>query len=114
MEVKGMRISDGEEVLSVTLSDILKLLNHEGYLKWQLLFIDGVPRRDIALSMASFQAKVNQSHNGISIRWEELTALSDQFVQMHELVLLASRNASVLHRYQTDEEMYHLCEMVIE
>jgi len=113
MLIKGIRISDGEDILSVKIIDILNLISNKNNLNWMILFLNGMPNPGKGLYLSEYRYKINQK-NGTFINLEDLLLLSDIFFQIYEMVLIGDQNVNRLHRYDSDEEMYELCEIVIE
>lgn len=109
---KGIRISDGDEVLSVTLTDILQEIQGKD-LFWAILFLDGIWNKDADFP-EGYQEKINHSKNGISTTQSELEKLSGAFFQMYETVVVASKNKEALRRYESDYEMFESCDITID
>jgi hypothetical protein len=115
MKTKGIRISDGKgNVLGPTLSDILIELNNGPSFYWSILFLDGTPSPGQGHFLTEYENKINNSENGISIKWEELTTLSSKFFQMFETIILGSKDPKLLRRYEKEKEMYITCDIVID
>ena len=115
MERKGIRISDVKDNFLVpALSDILEEVTNGESFYWSILFLIGTPCPEEGLFLTEFSEKVNKSQNGVIISWEELNKLSDKFFQVWETLILGCRDVNLLIRYETDEEMYITCDIVIE
>jgi hypothetical protein len=115
MKTYGIRISDGSEnVLSPTLSDILKVFDKGITLRWGILFLDGIPQPGQGESLVEYEKKINNSEKGLLISWEELNNLSVKFLQMFETIVLGCKNVNLLHRYKEEKEMFKKCDIVIE
>jgi len=115
MKISGIQISDSKEnVLAVSLHDVLEEISNGINLYWSILFIDGVikPKEDLVFS--ELEININHSKNGLLIKWNDLLKLSNKFFQTYETIVLASKNINVLHRYSNDREMHNECDIVIE
>ena len=114
METKGIRISDGDKVLEPTLSDILEVITDGDVFYWSILFLDGAPNPDQGCFLAEYERKINNSENGVLIKWEEVITLSSKFFQMFETLILGCKDPKLLRRYKKEEEMYKACDIVID
>lgn len=115
MKTTGLRILDStDDVLNVTLEDILKeFLNHKQFL-WSVLFLDGISNKDQGIQLQQHQQEINKSVDGMPIEWGALIELSKRFFQMYETVVLGCKDPKFLRRYQDESEMYNNCDIVIE
>lgn len=115
MNTKGIRISDGsDDVLSVSLFDILEEISNGKSFYWSILFLDGTPNQGQGAFLSEYETKINDSENGLNIDWEELLTLSNKFYQMFETTILGCKDVKLLKRYDSDEEMYKACDITIE
>lgn len=114
MTTKGIRISDGDNVLLVTLPDILREINNGNLLNWSILYLYGMGNLKDGGSIEHLENNINKSKNGFFIRWNELNALANNFDQVYDIIIIASRDEELLHRYEIDQEMYETCDIVIE
>jgi hypothetical protein len=115
MKTYGIRISDGKgDVLSVTLSDILKGIDRDPSFRWCILFLDGTPQPGKGQFLTEYENKINDSKNGLLISWEDLNDLSKKFFQMFEIIVLGCKDISLLHRYEEEKEMHKMCDIVIQ
>ena len=106
---------DGKgNVLSPTLSDILKEFDNGVSFYWTILILDGTPSPGEGRLIMEYGRKINNSENGIPISWEDLIALSDKFYQMFETTILGSKDTKLLRRYENEKEMYTTCDIVID
>lgn len=114
MRTRGVRISDGKDNILVPLSSILEELSDGDLFYWSILFLDGTPSPGQGHFITQYGNKINNSENGIPIRWEELLTLSSKFYQMFETIILGSKDAKLLKRYDIEREMYMTCDIVFE
>jgi hypothetical protein len=112
--IKKIRISgkSDETILTIKLKDILECIDNPSICKWNLLWIEAIGTYQE--SILDFEAKINDSNNGIQFEFEELIKLSDSTDQIIELTLVADVESEKLIRYDTDENMYKNCRYVIE
>ena len=115
MKTKGIRISDGKgNILEPTLLDILEEISDGNSLSWSILFLDGTPSPGQGHFLTEYETKINNSQDGLPIKWEELITLSSKFFQMFETIILGCKDSSLLRRYEKEEEMYTTCDIVID
>lgn len=115
MKTYAIRIFEGRgDILSPTLSDILKEIDQPFIFNWNILFLDGTPNPGYGEFLTDYKKKINNSENGILVSWGELKNLSEKFFQMYETIILGSKNAALLHRYKEEKEMYKTCDIVLE
>lgn len=115
MKTKGIRIADSKgNVLIVKLSDILVQISDGNNLNWSVLFLDGILNPSQNLTLTELKKKINHSENGMLIKWNDLIKLSDVFFQIYEVIILGSKDLTVLHRYKDEQEMHLRCDIVIE
>jgi len=115
MKIQGIRISDGKDnVLRVTLSDILKEVADGSSFYWVILFLDGTPNPGKGVFLQEYENKINNSENGLTIKWDELLSISSNFFQMFETIILGSKDPKLLKRYEKEEDMYRTCDIVID
>ncbi len=115
MKTIGIRILDGKDnVLEPTLSDILEEISDGQGLHWTILFLDGTPNPGQGSFLTNYESQINDSKNGLSIRWEDLVLLSRKFLKMFEATILGCKDVSLLRRYESEKEMYETCDVVID
>lgn len=114
MKTKGIRISDWRENILLPLSDILEEITSGDSFYWSILFLDGTPNPGQGHFLNQYESIINNSENGIPIKWEELTTLSGKFFQMFETIILGCRDTKLLRRYAKEKEMYITCDIVID
>lgn len=115
MQTHGIRISDSKDnVLNVKISDILKLIQKGNDLNWCILFLDGVPNSENTNTVNEYKNKINKSKEGLKLKWDEILFIGNQLFQIYEIIILGCKNQEFLHRYDTDQEMYQSCDIVIE
>jgi hypothetical protein len=112
--IKKIRITgkSDETILTIKLKDILECIVNPSIYKWNLLWIEGIGTYEE--SILDFEAKINESNNGIQFEFDELIKLSDSMDQIIELTLIADIESDKLIRYDTDDKMYKNCKYVIE
>ena len=101
-----------ETILTIKLKDILESISNPSIYKWNLLWIEAIGTYEE--SILDFEARINDSNNGVQFEFDELIKLSDSMDQILELTLIADLASEKLVRYDTDEEMYKNCKYVIE
>lgn len=112
---QGIRISDSRDnVLDITLSDILEEIQNGSFLKWSILFLDGMPNPEEEKFLSEYQNRISKSKNGLRITWGELNLVGSKFSQIFETVILGCKKQESLCRYINDHEMYQSCDVVIE
>lgn len=109
-----IRISGKQEetVLSISLKGILMCINNPLIYKWKLLWIEGIGQYED--SILDFEARINNSTNGVLFEYDQLIRLSDSMNQILELTLIGDLEVEKLIRYDRDTEMYENCKFVIE
>lgn len=101
-----------ENILSITLRQILECIIQRNNLKWKILWFEGVSNVDE--NILQLEERINKSPNGISYSYKELLNLSDNLSQLIEIIVIGSMDENKLIRYKEDIEMYNSCEYVIE
>lgn len=81
--VRKYRIPMFRDGQLVTLNDILRLVNGSG-LKWHLMDIEAISRRDAGLDVLELEREVNASSDGRAFTDLELRALSRKLDQVIE------------------------------
>ncbi|MCC9073241.1 hypothetical protein LNQ49_16815 [Flavobacterium sp. F-65] len=114
MAIKKIRITgkSDENILTIKLKDILECIDHPSIYKWNLLWIEAIGTYEE--SILEFEAKINDSNNGIQFEFDELIKLSNSMDQIIELTLIADLESEKLIRYDTDDKMYKNCKYVME
>jgi len=64
-------------------------------------------------SVPIFQKQVRDSEKGFFLSWAELNNLANKFEQIYDIDLIGCLNKDLLKRYDTDEQMYETCDIVI-
>src|ERR1700733_15163017 len=115
MNVKGIRISNKERrVVIVNLPDILIEINNGKKYFWSILYLYACADLGENKSISEFEKQINESENGLLIDWDELNSIGNKFYQIYDIIIIASKDTTFLHRYQNDQEMYETCDIVIE
>lgn len=115
MNTKGIRILDKEDNhVSVELKDILAEIDGGGKFYWSILFFGGLGNLEKRhMTIPEFMKNVNESKNGLNLTWEDLNQLASLFWEIIDIVIIGSKDAVNLHRYEDDEAMYQSCDIVI-
>ncbi len=116
MRTRGIRILDDVGgVLKVTLTDILEEIWYGSNLSWLITFLDGMPNPEQGEFLTKYEDLINKSENGVSIKWNELVALSSKYFQIYETRILGAVDPTFLQRfdYEDEEEMIEKCDIVI-
>jgi hypothetical protein len=100
--------------LSVSLNDILTLIEDRYELFWGLLMIEATGDLGDNKSMVDFESEINETNNIMVLKWNDLKALSDRFKTINEIILIGSKYSKVIRRYSNEEEMFSLCDYSIE
>ncbi|MFZ0564651.1 MAG: hypothetical protein WAM28_00415 [Chlamydiales bacterium] len=115
MNGRWIRVRDYENGVShIKLADILQEVFGGDALNWSILFLDGILNPRANISIQELEKKINKSERGLSVSWKDLLALSKNFSQIYEIVLLGCVNVNLLKRYASEEEMHKNCNIVIE
>lgn len=109
---KGIRISDGEEILNVNLPDILKEIAFGNSYHWSILNLEGMG--DLGnIPVPVFEKEINDSSKGLIISWNDLNQLALKYRQIVDMTLIGCKDVTALKRYENDQEMYKACDIVI-
>lgn len=98
-------------ILTITLYDILTQIKNIEHYKWKLLWIEGISQQ---LNMLELEETINSSTNGFMITSNELKRMSLLFDQLMELVLIGDKNEENLHKSDNDDQMKSRCDFFIE
>lgn len=110
----GIRILDKKnKVVSVELSDILDEIPNGDKFQWSILFLDCMGNLGEGKSVPVFQDQIRKSEGGFFLNWADLNTLSKKFEQIYDIDLVGCMNKDLIKRYETDEEMYEACDIVI-
>lgn len=101
-----------DNVLSITLRQILECVKQGTVIKWKVMWLEGISNK--GENILKLEDTINQSLNGVSYSYQELLDLSDSLSQLIEVVVIGDREENKLIRYKNDVEMYNSCEYVIE
>ena len=107
--IKGIENS----LLSVSLTDILELVNDGSVYKWKILWLEGTGVIKEG-NIIDFEKKINNSESGYFIEFPELFQLSRDLDQILEVLLIASADIECLRRYESDKVMVESCSICIE
>lgn len=115
MKVKGIRILDKvNRIVSVELPDILEEIPHGNLFHWSILCLEAMGHLGEGKSMPVFEKQIDCSERGQFISWSELNMLSKKFYQIIDVTIIGCKDKNLLHRYESDKEMYETCDIVIE
>lgn len=110
----GIRIRDKDNsFVSIELRDILSLIEKGGEFSWSILFLWATGDLGAGRSIPDFEEEVRLSKSGIHMDWPELVSLSEKFQQTIDIVAIGCGDEANLRRFETDEEMYRECDLVI-
>lgn len=102
---------NNEDILSITLYDILiQITDIESY-QWKLIWLEGSAP---ALNMKELEYAVNRSVNGFLIDGRELVRISQLFEQLIDVIVIGDKNRNNLQKSDNDDEMKARCEFFIE
>lgn len=107
---KGIRISAHKNL--VTLSDILKEIQRGDQLFLSILFLYAMG--DLGQSVPLLENEINGSKNGLPFAWENLVCLASKFYDIMDITIIGSHDVNLLHRFESNEAMYEICDIVIE
>lgn len=120
MKSQGIRISDAtDNVVSVTLIDILEEIQKGNEFNWSILFLWAIGHLGMGKSVPGnsipvFEDLIRKSLKGFFINWDDLLTLTKKFQQIIDLTLIGCRDKNLLKRYEDDKEMYETCDIVIQ
>lgn len=114
MKTKGIRISDLKEGKCIPLEEILVNIMNADQLFWALLWLDVIPLKKEGEFLTDLQQNVNHEENGLLCTFEFLIKISKKFFQEIDIPIIACKEKEYLHRYKEDQDMYEMCDVVIE
>ena len=114
MSSAGIRIHDLKDGKCISLSEILESIPKDYQLNWALLWLEVSINTGESLLITGLQQEINHSKNGLLYSFTNLSELSKKIYQEINLLIISSKDPSKLHRYKNDQEMYEVCEIVIE
>ena len=115
MTTKGIRILDKKNrIVWVELPDILKEISNGNSLHWSILYLYATGHLGANQAMPVFEQQIRESEKGLLISWEELNGLSQKFWDLMDITLIGCKDRNLLRRYETDQKMYEVCDIVIE
>lgn len=110
----GIRISDKKNrVVIVNLPDVLAEIHDGDQFHWSILNLYCTGHLGEGKSIPVFEDLIEKSEKGFILSWEDLNTLAIKFNQVIDIVLLGCLNEDLIKRYDTDEEMYEACDIVI-
>lgn len=116
--VPGIIIEDVENgSISVQLPSILEEIEKGDSYHWSILSIWALG--DIGdftiygFHQQDFEEEIRNTKDGFHMSWEQLNLFSSKPYQIVDTIILGSKDASFLKRYE-NEEMYKNCDIVIE
>ncbi len=122
METKGIRIFEKKNnIVKIKIQDILSSINNGSSLFWSVLYIygsgslkDGWSTLREGKTITAFEEKINKLETGLILNWDELLSLMNSYLQVWGVLIIGCKDFKSLHRYQSDQEMYESCDIVIE
>lgn len=111
MTVKGIKIYEHQ---SENLIDILKEIHHGDLLHWSILNLYASGHLGEGKSIVDFENQILKSEKGFFISWNDLISLSNKFWEIIQILIIGCKDEKLLHRYESDQEMYETCDIVIE
>lgn len=111
---------NSSDILSIRLKDILNCFRNKEDYYWSLLWIDGVITKDNIKKILNFSSvidlenSINKSKNGLRISIDNLSEIDTSTYQILNLLLIADSNVENLRRFESDDDMYNECSIVIE
>jgi hypothetical protein len=114
MKSTGIRILDKKDrLVTVELPDILKEIPNGESFKWSILYLEASGDLGEGKSILDLEKEANKSQNGLLIEWDAINTLAPKFFQIIDMILIGCKNENFLRRYETDQEMYETCDIVI-
>lgn len=115
MKTKGIRILDKKNnVVSVELLDILQEIRGGSSFHWSILYIYTTGDLGPGKSIPDLEKEIIESKNGMKLSWDDLIDLSNKLWEIIDITIIASKNSSMIKRYEDDQAMYEKCDIVIE
>lgn len=115
MKTKGIRISDKiNNIVSVELKEIFQEISNGSSFYWSILYLYSTGSLDEGQSIPDFEKKIKEAANGLLLTWAELNILSNKLWDIIDITIIASKDKSIIKRYDNDQEMYEKCDIVIE
>ena len=114
MKSKGIRIEDTKNQFQcIDLVEILREIKKKNYY-WSILFLDGMGNLGDNISIPEFEKQIFESQNGVLISWDELYDIATKLEQIIDITIIGCNDLKLVRRYDTEEEMYETCDIVIE
>lgn len=111
---KKIEIHDSRgDILTVSLRDILKHLPGQDY-SWCILHLWATGDVDPAVSVPELEDRIARSVHGIRVSWEQLWDLAGKFDQVIDIVILGSRDQTVLDNVSQQDDFECICDFVID
>jgi hypothetical protein len=101
------------QLLSIKLTNILECIDNGDEYKWSILWLDAIGDLK-GKPILDLEKEIRDSENGLSIEWDDLVQLSREFDQVIEILIIGDKDASIIKRYDSDEEMHSKCQYTIE
>lgn len=114
-ELQAVQIDgDRSDFLTVKLPDILNCIERGEELKWAILWIEARGALQSGISMMDLEDQINNAKNCALFSLEELSSLSDELVQIIDLILIGDIKPDNLKRYANEWEMFSNCNCTIQ
>lgn len=112
--VKQITISDKEGIACVGLSKILEAIPQKEDYYWSIISSDVTPVPESAKDIIEIEKKIDQSKIGIQVSLEELISFAKKIYQEIDLSIVGYEDKSALIQYENYEDIYEICDLIIE
>lgn len=99
---------------TVGLSKALAVFKNQLGLNWSLLYIYASSRAESGLNILQIENAARTRESGIIYQYEDLMKLLLNLEQLWEIQIVGASNPENLKHYESDEEMWTSCEVIIE
>lgn len=103
--------SKNNNLLTITLHDILSQINNIEEYVWKLVLLEGVSNK---MDILVLEHLINKSPSGIFIRTNDLLKISTLFDQITEIILIGDNNIGKMQRLEYNDSMQNQYEYYIE
>jgi hypothetical protein len=115
MKTKGIRISDKiENFVCIEIKDILVEIQDGRLYYWSILFFYGSGQLKNGKSIVTFAEDIRKDERGFPLTWDELKELIKCFYDVWDITIIGCKDPLLIRKYDTDQEMYETCDIVIE
>ena len=110
----GIRILDDKnKYVTVDLPDVLVEIHNGDRFYWSILDLYFIGYREESKPISISEKEIIESERGLFLSWEDLNTLARNFEQVIDLTLIGCFDKDRIKSYETDEEMYEVCDIVI-